>query len=160
MSIVNITNNKLDLSAITPAALNEALIRYLATLSANMDCSPVITMPSWMANRLDNLWGYPHGLNRDKGRKEIRRRNRVNNVSTKVYGLLLKCDISFLSTLSSEEIDRLKQSVNLALNRDGIGVDYYPIPKGLNNKLRKFIHDNPLRPGHASLGAEDSFFII
>lgn len=149
MSIVNITNNKLDLSAITSAALNRALIRYLATLSAN-----------WMANRLDNLWGYPHGLNRDKGRKEIRRRNRVNNVSTKVYGLLLKCDISFLSTLSSEEIDRLKQSVNLALNRDGIGVDYYPIPKGLNNKLRKFIHDNPLRPGHASLGAEDSFFII
>lgn len=71
-----------------------------------------------------------------------------------------KCDISFLGTLSSEEIDRLKQSVNLALNRDGIGVDYYPIPKGLNNKLRKFIHDNPLRPGHASLGSEDSFLII
>lgn len=158
MSIVNITNYELDLSAITPVALNEALTRYLATLSANMN--PTITMPNWMANRLDNLLGYPHGLNRDKGRKEIRRRNRVNNVSTKVYGLLLKCDISFLSTLSSEEIDRLKQSVNLALNRDGTGVDYYPIPKGLNNKLRKFIHDNPLRPGHASLGAEDSFFII
>lgn len=158
MSIVNITNYELDLSAITPVALNEALTRYLATLSANMN--PTITMPNWMANRLDNLLGYPHGLNRDKGRKEIRRRNRVNNVSTKVYGLLLKCDISFLGTLSSEEIDRLKQSVNLVLNRDGTGVDYYPIPKGLNNKLRKFIHDNPLRPGHASLGAEDSFFII
>lgn len=136
----------------------QLLQQILATLSANMN--PTITMPNWMANRLDNLWGYPHGLSRDKARKEIRRRNRVNNVSTKVYGLLLKCDISFLSTLSSEEIDRLKQSVNLALNRDGIGVDYYPIPKGLNNKLRKFIHDNPLRPGHASLGAEDSFFII
>ena len=158
MSIVNITNYELDLSAITSVALNEALTRYIATLSANMN--PTITMPNWMDNRLDNLLVYPHGLNRDKGRKEIRRRNRVNNVSTKVYGLLLKCDISFLSTLSSEEIDRLKQSVNLALNRDGIGVDYYPIPKGLNNKLRKFIHDNPLRPGHASLGAEDSFFII
>ena len=118
------------------------------------------TMPNWMANRLNNLLGYPQGLNRDKRRKEIRRRNRVNNVSTKVYGLLLKYDISFLDTLSSEEIDRLKQSVNLALNRDGIGVDYYPIPKGLNNKLRKFIHDNPLRPGHASLGSEDSFIII
>lgn len=160
MSIVNITNNKLDLSAITSADLNEALTRYIATLSTNTNST--ITMPNWMANRLDNLLGYPHGLNRDKGRKEIRRRNRVNKVSTKVYGLLLKCDISFLSTLSSEEIDRLKQSVNLALNlnRDGIGVDYYPIPKGLNNKLRKFIHDNPLRPGHASLGAEDSIFII
>lgn len=138
----------------------QLLQQILATLSANMN--PTITMPNWMANRLDNLLGYPQGLNRDKRRKEIRRRNRINNVSTKVYGLLLKCDISFLSTLSSEEIDRLKQSVNLALNlnRDGIGVDYYPIPKGLNNKLRKFIHDNPLRPGHASLGAEDSIFII
>ena len=122
--------------------------------------NPTITMLNWMANRLDNLWYYPNGLNRDKGRKEIRRRDRVNNVITKVYGLLLKCDISFLGTLSSEEIDRLKQSVNLALNRDGTGVDYYPIPKGLNNKLRKFIHDNPLRPGHASLGSEDSFLII
>lgn len=138
----------------------QLLQQILATLSANMN--PTITMPNWMANRLDNLLGYPHGLNRDKRRKEIRKRNRINNVSTKVYGLLLKCDISFLSTLSSEEIDRLKQSVNLALNlnRDGIGVDYYPIPKGLNNKLRKFIHDNPLRPGHASLEAEDSFLII
>lgn len=138
----------------------QLLQQILATLSANMN--PTITMPNWMANRLDSLLGYPQGLNRNKRRKEIRKRNRINNVSTKVYGLLLKCDISFLSTLSSEEIDRLKQSVNLALNlnRDGIGVDYYPIPKGLNNKLRKFIHDNPLRPGHASLGAEDSFFII
>lgn len=44
MSIVNITNNKLDLSAITPVALNEALTRYLATLSANMN--PTITMPN------------------------------------------------------------------------------------------------------------------
>lgn len=136
----------------------QLLQQILASLSANMN--PTITMSNWMANRLDNLWYYPNGLNRDKGRKEIRRRDRVNNVITKVYGLLLKCDISFLSTLSSEEIDRLKQSVNLALNRDGTGVDYYPIPKDLNNKLRKFIHDNPLRPGHASLGAEDSFFII
>lgn len=138
----------------------QLLQQILATLSANMN--PTITMPNWMANRLDILLGYPQGLNRDKRRKEIRKRNRINNVSTKVYGLLLKCDISFLSTLSSEEIDRLKQSVNLALNlnRDGIGVDYYPIPKGLNNKLRKFIHDNPLRPGYTSLGAEDSFFII
>ena len=136
----------------------QLLQQILASLSANMN--PTITMSNWMANRLDNLWYYPNGLNRDKGRKEIRRRDRVNNVITKVYGLLLKCDISFLSTLSSEEIDRLKQSVNLALNRDGTGVDYYPIPKDLNNKLRKFIHHNPLRPGHASLGAEDSFFII
>lgn len=136
----------------------QLLQQILATLSANMN--PTITMLNWMANRLDNLWYYPNGLNRDKGRKEIRRRDRVNNVITKVYGLLLKCDISFLDTLSSEEIDRLKQSVNLAFNRDGIGVDYYPIPKDLNNKLRKFIHDNPLRPGHASLGSEDSFFII
>lgn len=158
MSIVNITNNELDLSAITPAALNEALTRYLGTLSANMN-SPII-MPRWMVNRLDGHWYCYNSFNRDKGRKEIRRRNRINNVSTKVYGLLLKCDISFLSTLSSEEIDRFKQSVNLALNRDGTGVDYYPIPKGLNNKLRKFIHDNPLRPGHTSLGVEDSFFII
>lgn len=160
MRIVNITNNELDLSAITPAALNEALTRYLATLSANIDHPPVLTMPSWMVNRLDGHWGYPHGLNRDKGRKEIRRRNRVNNISTKVYNLLLRCDISFLSTISPKEVDRLRQSVELTLNRDGNGVEYYPIPKSLNNKMRKFIHDNPLRPGHASLGSEDSFLLV
>lgn len=159
MSIVNITNNEFDLSAITPAALNEALTRYLATLSANMDRSPVITMPSWMANRLDGHW-YHFDLNRDKGRKEIRRRNRINNISTKVYNLLLRCDINFLSTISPKEVDRLRQSVELALNRDGSGVEYYPIPKSLNNKMRKFIHDNPLRPGHASLGSEDSFLLV
>lgn len=150
------SNYEIDLRAISPVALNEALTRYLATLSANIEHIPTITMPSWMVDRL----GYYGHFNRDKGRKEARRKRRITNISSKIYNLLLKCDISFLSTLSSKEIDRLKQSVNLALDRDGTGVDYYPIPKGLNNKLRKFIHDNPLRPGHASLGSGDSFLII
>lgn len=159
MRIVNITNNELDLSAISPATLNEALTRYLATLSANIDHVPIITMPSWMADALDGHH-YNCNLNRNERRKEARRKRRIINISSKVYNLLRKCDISFLSTISPKEVDRLRQSVELALNRDGNGVEYYPIPKGLNNKIRKFIHDNPLKPGHVSLDLKDSFLLI
>ena len=154
------THYEIDLGAATATALNEALTRYLATLSRNMETQPIITMPGWMINRLDGRFHYSFGLNRNKERKEIRRRCRINNISGKIFHLLNICDISFLDILSFEEIVRFKQAVSLALNRDGEGVDYYPIPKGLNNKLRKFIHDNPLKPGHASLGAEDSIFMI
>lgn len=136
----------------------------MSTIVTSNEIRPIFALPSLtrslIGNELDGYCYYYYDLNRDKGRKEIKRKRRIINISTKVYHLLLKCDISFLSTISPKEIDKLRQSASLALGKDGNRVEYYPIPKGLNNKIRKFIHNNPLRPGHVSLVSDVSFFTI
>lgn len=79
--------------------------------------------------------------NRREGRKLRKYRRRVGAVCLEVSYMLANCHSDFLKTLSRDEEQALKDAISLASTQN---IDYYPIPKPLNDKMRRYIHDSQI----------------
>ena len=96
----------------------------------------------------DSVLAHPYDMPRDVARKRRKRRRRVIVIRSKVTFMLLKCKADFLKQLSPKELVMFRASVQKVLFE---AYDYYPIPKVLNNKLRRYVHDNPAGPDDITL---------
>jgi len=86
-------------------------------------------------------------INRDTQRKVIKGINRIVRIECKIRDLLEKCPCSIIDDkqLTEEECETLRGFVMTETQ-----FDYYPIPKVLHNRIRKYVHDHP------RIGAEGS----
>lgn len=85
--------------------------------------------------------------NRDTQRRGIKSLNRSLRIEGKIRDLLERCSCSIISDnqLTEEECVTLRGFVMTEPR-----FDYYPVPKVLHNRIRKYVHDHP------RIGAEGS----
>ena len=79
---------------------------------------------------------------RDEKRREIKAKRRRLRIQDKALALFDKCSVSIVveGKLSKEdEIDLMNIFNGLVFAE----YDYYPIPKVIHNKLRRYIHEHP-----------------
>lgn len=86
-------------------------------------------------------------INRDAQRRRIKNLNRSLRIESKIRTLLERCSCSIISDnqLTEEECVTLRGFVMTETR-----FDYYPVPKVLHNRIRKYVHDHP------RIGAEGS----
>lgn len=78
---------------------------------------------------------------RDIRRKEIRLIRRRVRIDEKITALLTSCSARIThECLTDEEIEVLSDCARRARLRT---IDYYPIPKVLHNKIRRYVHNHP-----------------
>jgi hypothetical protein len=85
--------------------------------------------------------------NRDTHRRERKSFNRNLRIESKIRTLLERCPCSIINDkqLTEEECETLRGFVMTETR-----FDYYPVPKVLHNRIRKYVHDHP------RIGAEGS----
>lgn len=85
--------------------------------------------------------------NRDAQRRGIKGVRRKIRIESKIRDLLERCPCSIISDnqLTEEECVTLRGFVMTSTR-----YDYYPVPKVLHNRIRKYVHDHP------RIGAEGS----
>lgn len=78
--------------------------------------------------------------NRDTQRREIKGVRRKIRIEGKIRDLLERCPCSIISDnqLTEEECETLRGFVMTETR-----FDYYPVPKVLHNRIRKYVHDHP-----------------
>jgi len=79
-------------------------------------------------------------INRDIRRRAIKRARRKIRIEAKIRDLLERCSCSIIDDkqLTEEECETLRGFVMTETR-----FDYYPIPKVLHNRIRKYVHDHP-----------------
>lgn len=78
---------------------------------------------------------------RDIRRKEIRLIRRRVRIDEKITALLTSCSARIThECLTDEDIEVLSECARRARLRT---IDYYPIPKVLHNKIRRYVHNHP-----------------
>lgn len=78
---------------------------------------------------------------RDIRRKEIRLIRRRVRIDEKITALLTSCSARIThECLTEEDIEVLSECARRARLRT---IDYYPIPKVLHNKIRRYVHNHP-----------------
>lgn len=80
---------------------------------------------------------------RKEARLQIRAIRRHTRMQMKVTTLLQSCSCEIIdkNLLNSDDIAVLREAYVMVRSRD---IDYYPIPKRLNKKLRQYVHDHPI----------------
>lgn len=79
-------------------------------------------------------------INRDIRRRAIKRARRKIRIEAKIRDLLERCPCSIIDDkqLTVEECETLRGFVMTETR-----FDYYPVPKVLHNRIRKYVHDHP-----------------
>lgn len=96
-------------------------------------------------------------MNRDSERKlhkTLRRRRRIKLMVTTLLG---RCSVEIVQDnyLTPDEIETLKPLVRQAQMEE---LDYYPIPKRIHTKIRRYNHQHPLKGGSSLMDAIDRPF--
>lgn len=78
--------------------------------------------------------------NRDTQRRAIKGARRKIRIEGKIRDLLERCPCSIIDDkqLTEEECETLRGFVMTETR-----FDYYPVPKVLHNRIRKYVHDHP-----------------
>lgn len=79
-------------------------------------------------------------VNRDIQRRAIKGARRKIRIEGKIRDLLERCPCSIIDDkqLTEEECETLRGFVMTETR-----FDYYPVPKVLHNRIRKYVHDHP-----------------
>lgn len=81
-------------------------------------------------------------LNRNASRKMHKKFNRAKSIKNKIARMFRSCGISILDTLSSTELIYLRDVATRIFVKEDF-IEYYPIPKTVHRKIRKYVHDHP-----------------
>lgn len=83
-------------------------------------------------------------LNRDAKRKHDKKQKRARAIRWKVIHLLNTCSVEILmeGILSQEDFDELCAIYHRLVASQIGDVDYWPIPKVINNNIRRYVHNH------------------
>lgn len=83
-------------------------------------------------------------LNRDAKRKYDKKQKRARAIRWKVIHLLNTCSVEILRTgiLSQEDFDELCAIYHRVIASQVGDIDYWPIPKVINNNIRRYVHNH------------------